>query len=182
MHTESDRDRLLDAAELLFYERGYQTVGMDALRAASQLSLKRIYALFDSKESIAVAMLNRRDERWHASLAAHVARTAQPVDRVLAVFDWLAGWLAADGHRGCAWVNAFGELGATSPAVAEAVRRHKARLHAFVAGLVTAADGSPDTAAGILLLIEGAIVTAGISGGTGSVESGKSAAGRLLIP
>src|SRR5215468_7062902 len=93
------RESLLGAAESLFYERGYQSVGMDEIRAAAGLPLKRIYALFPGKEALAVAMLDRRDHRWRADLAAYVDRYTDPGERVLAVFDWLAGWLAGPGHR-----------------------------------------------------------------------------------
>lgn len=179
MPSQLDLDRLLDAAEQLFYERGYQAVGMDALRAASGLPLKRIYALFAGKDAIAVAMLDRRDERWHASLAQRVDRETQPEKRVLAIFDWLSSWLAGEGHRGCAWINAFGELGGTSHDVAESVRRHKARLRSYVNALVAEA-GASRSADAIFLLVEGCMVTAGISGNADAAEQAKEAARRLL--
>ncbi|MDI5907056.1 TetR family transcriptional regulator, partial [Streptomyces sp. 12257] len=40
------RERALDAAEELFYGRGIQSVGMDDIRGASGVSLKRLYQLF----------------------------------------------------------------------------------------------------------------------------------------
>ena len=59
-----DREVLLDAAEALFYERGIQAVGMDDIRAAAGIALKRIYGLFATKEELLVAVLQRRDRRW----------------------------------------------------------------------------------------------------------------------
>ena len=180
MASRPDVDLLLDAAEELFYERGYQSVGMDALRAASGLPLKRIYSLFAGKDAITVAMLDRRDERWHASLARRVDRETQPEDRVLAVFDWLGGWLAGEGYRGCAWINAFGELGATSPDVLDAVRRHTTRLRRYVNELVAQAGAPREVADAIFLLIEGCMVTAGIAGTPDAAAQAKDAAARLL--
>ena len=180
MVSRPEADQLLDAAEELFYERGYQTVGMDALRAASGLPLKRIYSLFTGKDAIVVAMLDRRDERWHASLAQRVDRETQPERRVLAVFDWLAGWLGGEGHRGCAWINAFGELGASSPDVADAVRRHTTRLRSYVNELVAQAGAPRPVADAIFLLVEGCMVTAGISGTADAAAQAKDAAARLL--
>lgn len=162
MRTDSEVDRLLDAAEELFYGQGYQSVGMDAIREASGLPLKRIYALYAGKDALAVAMLDRRDERWRGELAAHVEREAQPEARVQAIFDWLTAWLAGEGYRGCAWINAFGELGATTPGVAAAVREHKTKLREYVTGVVISAGGSRPIADGVFLLVEGALVTAGI--------------------
>ncbi|MGY1550822.1 TetR/AcrR family transcriptional regulator [Microbacterium sp. A588] len=180
MTPQADVAQLLDAAEELFYERGYQSVGMDALRTASGMPLKRIYSLFKGKDAIAVAMLDRRDERWHASLAERVDRQTEPGSRVLTIFDWLADWLSDEGHRGCAWINAFGELGGVSPDVADAVRQHKTRLKAYMDDVVHDAGASQAVADAIFLLGEGCMVTAGISGNTDATAQAKEAASRLL--
>ncbi|MEN5146176.1 TetR/AcrR family transcriptional regulator [Brevundimonas diminuta] len=174
-----DADRLLDAAEALFYARGYQAVGMDEIRAASGLPLKRIYALFKGKDALAVAMLDRRDDRWHAALVAHVARETAPNQRVLAVFHWLENWLKGPGHRGCAWTNAFGELGGVSPAITEAARRHKARFRAYLADLAAQADATAVSAT-LYLLAEGYMVTTGIGGPAAFTGNIKDTAQRLL--
>ncbi|MGK4591432.1 TetR/AcrR family transcriptional regulator [Amycolatopsis sp. w19] len=157
-----DREALLDAAEKLFYENGIQAVGMDQVRAASGLSLKRIYRFFEAKEDLVVAMLKRRDQRWRGSLAARVEEVQDPKERVLAIFDWLAGWFAEPGFRGCAWINAHGEFGPSSAAVLAEVRAHKQEFHAQIEAWVRA-TGRPVTEP-VYLLAEGAIVTAGISG------------------
>ncbi len=180
MTTPSEVDQVLDAAETLFYERGYQSVGMDALRAESGLPLKRIYSAFAGKEAIAVAMLDRRDQRWLDSLADRVDHETQPEKRLLAIFDWLSDWLANEGHRGCAWINAFGELGGTSPDVADAVRRHKTRLRTYVNELATDAGAPRAVADGLFLLIEGCMVTAGVSGNPAAAAQAKKVAHRLL--
>ena len=180
MAPRAEIDQLLDAAEELFYERGYQSVGMDALRAASGLSLKRIYSLFAGKEAIAVAMLDRRDERWFASLSGWVEQEERLERRVFAIFEWLASWLAGEGHRGCAWINAFGELGGTSPDVAAAVRRHKARLRDYVTEITVQAGGSRAAADGVFLLVEGCMVTSGISGNAEAASQASDAAAVLL--
>ncbi|MEU3553953.1 TetR/AcrR family transcriptional regulator [Streptomyces fragilis] len=173
------REDLLDAAERLFYERGIQAVGMDQVRAASDLPLKRIYRLFPTKEDLVVAMLRRRDRRWRESLTVSVEQVADPRARVLAVFDWLAGWFAEPGFRGCAWINAHGELGSSSPAVLAEVRSHKRAFRAQLAEWALAA-GVPAAADAVFLLAEGAVVTAGIAGDPAPARQARSAAAALL--
>ncbi|QLH25440.1 TetR/AcrR family transcriptional regulator [Streptomyces sp. Rer75] len=173
-----DREALLDAAERLFYERGIQAVGMDEVRAASGLPLKRIYRFFAAKEGLVVAMLKRRDQRWRGDLAAHVEQVPDPRERVLAVFDWLAEWFAQPGFRGCAWVNAHGELGSSSEAVLSEVRSHKQAFHDQIAMWVHA-TGVP-VVEPVFLLAEGAIVTAGISGDPVSARHARAAVATLL--
>ncbi|MFG2225068.1 TetR/AcrR family transcriptional regulator [Streptomyces sp. NPDC048644] len=176
--SRQDREALLDAAEALFYERGIQAVGMDRIRAASGLPLKRIYRLFATKEDLVVAVLQRRDQQWRGSLAAHVERVADPRERVLAVFDWLAEWFAEPGFRGCAWVNAHGEIGASSEPVLAEVRSHKRAFHDQIAGWAQAA-GMP-SAEPVFLLAEGAIVAAGISGDTAPARHARATVETLL--
>ncbi|WP_030377723.1 MULTISPECIES: TetR/AcrR family transcriptional regulator [unclassified Streptomyces] len=173
-----DRDGLLDAAEALFYERGIQAVGMDAVRAAAGIPLKRIYGLFATKEELVVAVLRRRDRRWRASLTEYVERHEDPRERLLSVFDWLERWFAEPGFRGCAWINAYGELGTASPAVLAEVRAHKRAFHEQITAWVDAAADVP--AEPVCLMAEGAIVTAAITGDTKAARPAREAARTLL--
>jgi AcrR family transcriptional regulator len=180
LDTETARSRLLDAAEDLFYARGIQSVGMDEIRAAAGLPLKRVYALYPAKEHLVEAYLQRRDVRWRARLAAAVAGVADPRERILAVFDWLGTWFREPGFRGCAWINGFGELGAVSDPVVRQARAHKQAFADYVAGLV--ADAGLPAALGpqLVLLAEGAMVTAGILGTDAPAAQARSAAEALL--
>jgi AcrR family transcriptional regulator len=186
---ESARTGVLDAAEELFYGRGIQVVGMDDIRAASGVSLKRLYQLFPAKNQLVAEYLERRDGRWRGRLAEYVAGRAAgqgvdgpsaPADRLLAVFDWLALWFAEPGFRGCAWINGFGELGAVSPAVVAAARAHKAAFRDYLRGLAADAGLPADLADQLTLLAEGAMVTAGIFG-TGVPAAQARAAAHALI-
>ncbi|WP_369230114.1 TetR/AcrR family transcriptional regulator [Streptomyces sp. R21] len=180
MDSAAAREQALDAAEELFYGRGIQAVGMDAVRGASGVSLKRLYQLFPAKDQLIEAYLERRDLRWRERLATHVERHGDPEERILAVFDWLRLWFGEPDFRGCAWINAYGELGAVSPRVAAQVRAHKRAFQGYLAGLVTDA-GLPAVLAGqLFLLAEGAMVTAGINGSAEPAEQARQAA-RLLV-
>lgn len=175
-----ERERLLDAAEGLFYSRGIQAVGMDEIRAAGGIALKRIYQLYPGKEELVLAFLDRRDRRWRDSLAAHVQRAGAPHQSIDAVFDWLHDWFAQPDFRGCAWMNAFGELGATSPRVLAAVRAHKNAFRRYLGSLLKAAGHPPSATAAIFLLAEGAMVTAAINAAAAPALQAKAAAARLL--
>ena len=174
------RERLLDAAERLFYSRGVQAVGMDEIRAASGLALKRIYRLYASKDELTVAFLQRRNECWLGWLSAEVAKPTDRDERILAVFDGLHSWFRQPGFRGCAWINVHGELGATVPAVAEAVREHKRAFRRLIARLVADAGRPRSLVAPIHLLAEGAMVTAASQCSPKPALDAKAAARALL--
>jgi AcrR family transcriptional regulator len=179
--SDAVQTRLLDAAEELFYGRGIQSVGMDDIRSASGLSLKRLYQLYPAKERLVEAYLERRDGRWRDRLATHVDTAGpDPLARLLAVFDWLELWFGEPDFRGCAWINSFGELGGVSATVARHAREHKDAFREYLRGLVRDA-GRPDALAEHLyLLAEGAMVTAGIFASTAPARQALGAARALL--
>lgn len=163
--TEDDaRERILSAAEELYYRKGYAAVGMDELRAAAGVSLRRLYALFPAKNDIVAAVLQRKHREWESSLAAAVADAGtDPRARLLAVYGYLEDWFCTGDFRGCAFINAFGELGGTNPEVATIVREHKASFQAYMAGLAVEAGAPASLAAQLSILAEGAQSTAAIS-------------------
>lgn len=176
MDETAARVRALDAAEELFYGRGIQTVGMDAVRGVSGVSLKRLYQLFPSKDQLVIEFLRQRDSRWQGALETHVNTRSDPHERLAAVFDWLYGWFSEPGYRGCAFINSFGELGAISSGVAEQARHHKKAFHDYLTGLVTDAGGAAEVAQQIALLAEGAIVTSAIFGAPEAAHRARDAA------
>lgn len=174
------RERVLAAADRLYYRRGIQAVGMDELRTEAGVPLKRLYALFGGKDAIVAEVLRRRGVMWEEGLTAAVAACRTPRDRVLAVYDYLAGWFGDADFHGCIFINSFGELGGCSPEVAALTRQHKAAFQAYVADLVAAAGGPPALAAQLAILAEGAQTTAAIAG-SGEAAAQARAAAEVLV-
>ena len=182
MDDDEAREHLLAAAGRLFYARGISSVGVDEIRDASGLSLKRIYQYFPSKDRLAEAYLARRDEHWMAALARRVERSRDPRQRVLAVFAFLGEWFATPDFRGCAFINAFGELGSGSAGAAQITRQHKQRLHRYLAGLAADAGAAEPQAlaAQLLILMDGAIVSAATGANVRAAADAMQAASLLL--
>jgi AcrR family transcriptional regulator len=177
---DTAREQIVTAADRLFYGRGVQAVGMDAVRAAAGVSLKRIYALFPSKDDLVVAVLHHRTRRWDAGITAATAAVGDPRDKLLAVFDFLADWFVEEDFRGCAFINSFGELGALSPQVAAAVRDQKASFQGYVAALVRDAGAPVSLAPQLAILAEGAQTTAAIAGTPDAARQARNAAATLI--
>lgn len=180
MVDEEVRRQIIDAADALYYARGFHAVGMDQIRDAARVSLRRLYTEFPSKDDLILAVLAKRHELWTEGVAARVATEDDPEAKLLAIYDYLADWFVEDTFRGCGFINAFGELGAADPRVAEAARRHKESFQAFVAGLAAEAGASPALAPQLAILAEGAQTTAAIAG-TPQAAADARAAAHVLI-
>ena len=180
MQENSDRTAIIAAAKELFYARGYAGVGMDDIRDAAGISLRRLYREFPSKESVVLGVLGELHEDWEAGVQAAVAAENDPTDRVLAIYDYLADWFATDDFRGCGFINAFAELGANSAAVAEIARTHKASFQRYVGELVSDAGGTPRLASQLAILAEGAQTTAAIAGTVDAAADARDAALTLI--
>ncbi|GLF99246.1 TetR/AcrR family transcriptional regulator [Streptomyces yaizuensis] len=181
MDTETAELRVLEAAQSLFNERGVQAVGMDAIRTASGVSLKRLYQVFPSKDALLEAVLRRRDAEVRAAITSYAAAHATtPYERVLAVFDYLGEWFAEPDFRGCAFINAYGEIGGVSAAVADIARTHKTAVRDHFAALVAELGAPAVLADQLAILANGAMATAGINGTPEPAAQAKAAARVLL--
>ncbi|HEX5534414.1 MAG TPA: TetR/AcrR family transcriptional regulator [Actinomycetales bacterium] len=174
----SDYDALVRAAGALYYQHGIQSVGMDDVRASAGVPLKRLYRTFRSKDDLVEATLRERDASIQASVRDYIGRQSSrdPEEAILALFDWMANWFAEDTFRGCAFINAFGELGDDSQQVASAVRDHKRAFRSIlaelVAGLGLTGQRAETLTEQLYIVANGAMATAPI---TGSPETARDA-------
>ena len=125
--------QILDTAAELFYREGVRSVGVDRIAAESGVAKMTLYYHFRSKDELVAAWLRRRDDEWMSWLASAVERRRG--SRLLAVFEALREWFETPTFRGCAFVNAYGELGSSNPAAAEIVASHKRTLNEYLADL-----------------------------------------------
>ncbi|ARQ68461.1 TetR/AcrR family transcriptional regulator [Streptomyces marincola] len=153
------RDRLLEAAEELFYAEGIHAVGVERLLSVSGVGRASFYRHFASKDDLVVAVLQRRDRLWRAWLEDSVAAHG---GGPLAVFDALAEGAEDPGFHGCAFINAMAETADPDSEIYRLAGEHKQRVTDLLARLLSAAGHrDSDTRAGQLaLLMDGAIVTA----------------------
>lgn len=159
--------RVLDAASLLFYERGIHAVGVDTIAEAAGVTKKTLYDRFGSKEALVVSYLQHRDARWREHVAAHLSRVPEPgIERVLAVFDAAITWSDENSPKGCSAINARAEIGDGHdghPVFPEVARQKAWLLDLFAELCREAGAADPDLMSkAMMLLYEGAIVTVGM--------------------
>jgi AcrR family transcriptional regulator len=174
---------VLTAASDLFYARGIHAVGVDAIAERAGVTKKTLYDRFGSKERLVAEYLAERDRQWRAFLGDALERAdPDPDAQVGAVFAAAGAWARERGTHGCAMVNAHAEVSDPShPAHAVMVEQKRWMLALFtdLAATAGAADAAR-TGGQLMLLHEGATVTAGMRAVPDPFGAAASAAAALL--
>ncbi|MEV0400219.1 TetR/AcrR family transcriptional regulator [Actinoallomurus sp. NPDC050550] len=175
--------RLLDVAAEVFYAEGIRATGVDTLVERAGVSKPTLYAQFGSKENLVAAVLDQRRRRRQEVLTSFLAQSdAQGVDRILAVFDWLAQGHGREGFRGCPFTNAAVELPDPAHPARTVIASYKDWLRETLTSLARQA-GAPDPEElgfALLMLIDGANARVVVAGDRTAMRRARAAAARLM--
>jgi AcrR family transcriptional regulator len=178
-----ERELLLDTAWALFCQSGYQAVGIDTVLAKAGVAKMTLYNHFDSKEDLIAAAMEKKGNEILAGIDGVIAAAGtNPERRLLAVFDWLAGWFSSKGFSGCAFIKAVGEYTAAGDKPRKAAAAYKQGLQDRLQVLaVEAGVKSPALLARqLMFLIDGATVHADIRANPVFAAEARTAAKSLI--
>ncbi len=175
------RDRLLAAANELFYAEGVQTVGIDRIIEHAGVAKASLYNTFGSKEELVRAYLEGRHERTKARLARDLAKYDDPRDKLLGVFDSQARLLSDPQFRGCAFASASAEALPGSK-VLEATDNYRRWLRELFTALAEDADARDPKALALQLqlLYDGLALSGRMDHDPRSAKAARAAAAALL--
>lgn len=175
------RERLLAAAGELFYEEGVHSVGIDRVIERAGVAKASLYGNFKGKDDLVRAYLEMRRDARQVRIEQRLSTLDTPRDKVLGVFDVLGDVFAQPNYRGCAFVRASAE---TLPdrGVRDVCERARAWTRALFAGLASAAGArQPELLAQqLVLLYDGASVSAQMDGDPGAAQAARAIAAQLL--
>lgn len=108
------RERILDTAYELFSRRGIRDVGVDEVIDRAGVAKATLYRHFRSKADLALAFLERREQRWTLGFVEAEARRRgdTPEERLLAIFDVFDDWFRDETFDTCSFINVLLEMGA----------------------------------------------------------------------
>ena len=163
----SKREELVDAAMKVFYRNGFHNSGLDLIQRESGISRMTLYNHFKSKDELIVAALRRRDEIFRNQLMKFVDSQSQdPINRILAIFDYHENWFDQDDFQGCMFINASAEFCEPDCPARRVAAEHKLDILRYIEGLCAHAklNDPEELAQQINLIIEGSIVNAQVVG------------------
>jgi AcrR family transcriptional regulator len=102
----SARERLLAAADDLFYREGVQSVGVDRVVQQAGVAKASLYSLFGSKEELVQAYLDARHASTREQIGRVLTRFRTPRERLLGVFDAQGQLFTEPDFNGCAHMTA----------------------------------------------------------------------------
>jgi len=168
-------ERILSAADKLFYAQGIRAVGVDTIAAQAGVSKRTLYNHYPSKDALIAAYLTARFRQIAPS-------DAPAAEQILGVFDRLERVFASTGFRGCPFVNAVAELGDAKHAAGGIAAQFKEQRRQWFVALLERlkAKDAEGLATQLQILVDGAIATMLVRGDAAVARSARSAAQTLL--
>jgi AcrR family transcriptional regulator len=175
------RERLLSTATDLFYAEGINSVGVDRIVSASNVTLATFYRHFPSKQDLVVAYL----QRIHDSLveqANQMAGRAHGSGLVVAIGAEVVSEIGSPGYRGCAFINAASEFEDPESPVRRVVSEHRQWYYERVRrAFADANHTSPaNPARNFVMLRDGAVTAAYLDSATAAQRTFKRGIDGLL--
>jgi AcrR family transcriptional regulator len=182
------RQRLIDAACELFWERGYAGVGLAEIVAAAGARAGSLYHFFPVKDGLLLAVIAQQRAALESAYENTLAGAESPTDRAVAPVLVYARFMRRTSCAlGCPLTNLAGEVGDSHPAARAAIASFTAllveRTRAELAALApNAGPAELDAAArAIVAMAQGAVVQARAERSTAALEACETAARRLVI-
>ena len=175
------RERLLAAAAELFYEEGFNIVGIDRVIERAGVAKASLYDCFGSKEELIRAYLLARQQARQARMTDGLMQYGTPRERLLGVFDVVGKLCAEPTFRGCPFVKAAAESrpGSSVNLVCDDARLWLRDL--FVRLATDAGASDPATLAQQLVMLhDGALISAQMDRNPGVVMLARTMAAALL--
>jgi AcrR family transcriptional regulator len=113
----SNRNRIIEAANTLFYHRGYNQTSFHEIADATGIPKGNFYYYFRSKDELLKAVIDERVARIERMLAEWDGQSADPRARLARFVQMLVGNCDELVRYGCPLGSLNAELGKTQPAL-----------------------------------------------------------------
>ncbi len=174
------RDRIVAAADRLFYSEGVRAVGIDRVLAEADAAKASLYAHFGCKDELIAVYLERRAAEARARIEAFVADTP-PAQRALRFFDWVVGWTESRDFCGCPMQHVVSEISDPKHPARVAAAAQREWLHArFLEWSRAAKVKDHEATAGALMVLFDGAVAASEQDGPQRARDARWTAGLLL--
>ena len=177
------RQELVETAIRLFSQHGFHGTGIDLIAEEAKVSKKTMYHHFRSKEELILAALRQFDGLFRNQFMKSVDQQGDTAyERLLGIFDVAHEWFSEHNFFGCMFINAVGEYSEPQTAIREVCKEFKRLMRSYIQELAEPLNVSDPRALAdsLAILLEGAIVTAQVSGTPDCAHTARRAA-KVLV-
>jgi AcrR family transcriptional regulator len=169
------RAHVLEVAHELFYWQGIRGTGVDTIAAAAEVAPTTLYRLFESKDDLVAAYVERAADAYRAWFDDALGPEADPArTRILRLFDALGEQVQPERCRGCPFLMALSEL----PDPDHPGHRHAVALKEWVRGRFRELAGPRGDQ--VMLVFEGVYASTQALTAAGPARAAKGLVGDLL--
>ena len=177
----SARERLLAAADELFYENSINTVGIDRIIERAGVAKASLYDCFGSKDELIRSYLESRNTVRQARINERISRYDTPQKKILSIFELLGELSSQPGYKGCAFMRARADDSASDKVKAASDQSRAFMLDRFKSLAREAGAAKPEQLGQqLLLLYDGASVAAHLDRNHSAASLAREVATQLL--
>ena len=186
---KSKKEILIETSLRLFNEHGYHATGIDTVMRESGVSKTTLYKYFRTKEELILAVLKFRHEQLDLLFQTAIEKVNEETSKIdgvlcveqqkiIAVFNALDQWFQSENFFGCNFINASAEYGDKEDPIHQYAAYHKAWVCDYLCAIMSGL--SKELSDELVLVMDGAIVTAHVRGDRQAAQKAKRIAQLLL--
>lgn len=137
-------DKIMETADRLFYEQGYNLTGINQIIDEANISKPSLYNHFKSKNDLLLAYIDQLHKNWFDGLDAFTKDIKKPLDKLMAFFDYRIARQINSQYGGCACNKIVAEVPKTEVEVLARAGKFKKELRMRIASLVQQLNRSED--------------------------------------
>ncbi|WP_156367908.1 TetR/AcrR family transcriptional regulator [Aeromicrobium sp. Leaf291] len=173
-------ERLMKAADELLYAEGIARTGVQRILEEADVARGTLYGNFASKDELVEAYLAQRHEGTLAAIVEQVGDATAPQEVFEAFLAVGERRSSADGFRGCAFSLAVAEIPDEGGVARRWAATHKTTLKRMLVESLGARADADDVAEELMVLYDGALLSAALRPGAGSFAAARRA-GRSVL-
>jgi AcrR family transcriptional regulator len=131
MRQANAKERILQTAGQLFFQRGYSEVGINEIIERAETAKASFYQHFSSKEALCEAWLAAVHDRSEDHRATLLAAAISPRAKLERYFDELTSFMINGQFRGCPYSNTGAVSDSTCTGITAQIQGHKESLRRF---------------------------------------------------
>lgn len=180
---KSTEEKLLLTARRLFCRVGIHATGISRILEEAGVARRSLYMHYGSKENLLKAVFDTEASMWFRWFDLDLPNLeCSATERILSLFDLLEEWFGKQDFFGCVFINAVAEHEKDSGWVKDVAVAHRDKINGRLRAMVAASGAKdPDLVTEKLsLIIDGAIVTAMVTGSSEAARIGRLAAEDIM--